>query len=163
MDKPIPVCMSRFLHVYTLLVQVSYRIQGVTEADITYQISEILNRMWDLQQWWASVSFGVLAAAYFVGKKINGALLSILLLLYTIYSVYMWDLLSLNVKVLSAYVSDLQAISDSGVELSIGTQAHLIQPRLGRFLAPVALIGTYVSVMCYSLYVFFLRETRPDA
>lgn len=133
------------------------------EADITYQISEILNRLWDLQQWWASVSFGVLVVAYLVGKKMGGILVCILLLLYTIYSVYMWDLLGMNVKVFLAYTSDLQKLSDSGVELSAGAKAYLLPARLGAFLAPTALLGTYISVVCYTLYVFLRREDRDAA
>jgi hypothetical protein len=135
----------------------------MTEADITYQISEILNRMWDLQQWWASVSFGVLAVAYLVGRQMGGVLLCILLALYSAYSLYMWDLLALNANNFSAYTRDLQALSDSGVELSFGAKAYLLPPKLGNFLAPVALIGTYISVVCYTLYVFFRGEVRGAA
>jgi hypothetical protein len=129
----------------------------MTEADITYQISEILNRSWDLQQWWASVSFGVLAVAYLVGKKLNGMLLSLLLLLYTSYSLYMWDLLVVNRTVYLAYVSDLQKLSDAGVELSNGANAHMLPPGVGTYAAPVALIGTFVSVVFYALYVHFRK------
>lgn len=135
----------------------------MNEADITYQISEILNRMWDLQQWWASVSFGVLVVAYLVGRKLNGILLCILLLLYTVYSVYMWDLLGVNVNVFLAYVEDLQTLSDSGVELSSGAKAYLLPTEIGAFLAPVALLGTFASVVFYTLYVFFKREDREAA
>jgi hypothetical protein len=133
------------------------------EADITYQISDILNRLWDLQQWWASVSFGVLVVAYLVGKQMNGVLVCILLLLYIIYSVYMWDLLGVNAKILFAYIGDLQKLSDSGVELSAGATAYLLPARLGVFFAPVALLGTFISVVCYTLYVFFRREDREAA
>ena len=135
----------------------------MTEADITYQISEILNRLWDLQQWWASVSFGVLVVAYLVGKKMNGILMSILLLLYAVYSVYMWDLLGVNVNVFWAYVGDLQKLSDSGVELSAGSKAYLIPVGIGGYLAPAALLGTFVSVVFYTLYVFFRREVHEAA
>ena len=135
----------------------------MTEADITYQISEILNRLWDLQQWWASVSFGVLVVAYLVGKKMNGILMSILLLLYAVYSIYMWDLLGVNVNTFSAYVLDLQKLSDSGVELSAGSKAYLIPVGIGRYLAPIALLGTFVSVVFYTLYVFFRREGHEAA
>lgn len=135
----------------------------MTEVDITYQISEILNRLWDLQQWWASVSFGVLAVAYLVGKQMNGILVSILLLLYTAYSVYMWDLMGVNANVFFAYVGDLQKLSDSGVELSAGANAYLLPPKLAVILAPAALIGTFISVVCYTLYVFFRREDREAA
>ena len=135
----------------------------MTEADLTYQISEILNRLWDLQQWWASVSFGVLVVAYLVGKQMSGILVCILLLLYTAYSVYMWDLMGVNVNVFYAYVGDLQKLSDSGVKLSAGTIEYLLPPKLGAILAPIALIGTFISVVGYTLYVFFRRENREAA
>ena len=133
------------------------------EVDITYQISEILNRLWDLQQCWASVSFGVLVVAYLVGKQMNGILVCILLLLYAVYSVYMWDLLAVHAKVFLAYIGDLQKLSDLGVELSAGANAYLLPPALGVFLAPAALQGTFFSVVCYTLYVFFRREDREAA
>ena len=93
----------------------------------------------------------------------NGILVCILLLLYTVYSVYMWDLLGVNAKVFFAYTSDLQKLSDSGVELSAGANAYLIPPGLGIFLAPAALLGTFLSVVCYTLYVFFRGENREAA
>lgn len=127
----------------------------MTEADITYQISEILNRLWDLQQWWASVSFGVLIVAYLAGEKLSGILVSILLLLYTVYSVYMWELLGVNSNAFLAYLSDLQYLSDSGVKLSAGAKAYLLPLRISSFLAPAALLGTFFSVFIYTLYVFF--------
>ena len=89
----------------------------MTEVDITYQTSEILKRLWDLQQWWASVSFGVLVVTYLLGKLMNGILVCSLLLLYAVYSVYMWDLLGVKAKVFLAYIGDLQKLSDSWVEL----------------------------------------------
>lgn len=126
----------------------------MSEADIIYQISEVLNRMWDLQQWWASVSFGVLVAAYLVGKHLNGFLISILLLLYSVYSLYMWELLGTNADVYVAFVDDLQGISESGVTLSSGASTYLSPPTMSYFLVPIVLIGTYMSVISYTIYVF---------
>ena len=134
----------------------------MSEVDITYQMSEIFNRTWDLQQWWASVSFGVLVVAYLVGKQLNAFLLFTLLLLYSVYSIYMWDLLSVNFRTYAAYAEDLRKLSDSGVVLSSGAQAYIVQPKLGQYLAPVALVGTYVSVLFYTLYVYIRRKVRED-
>ena len=93
----------------------------------------------------------------------NDILMSILLLLYAVYSVYMWDLLGVNVNVFWAYVGDLQKLSDSGVELSAGSKAYLIPVGIGGYLAPAALLGTFVSVVFYTLYVFFRREGHEAA
>ena len=75
----------------------------------------------------------------------------------------MWDLLGVNARVFFAYTGDLQKLSDSGVELSAGAKAYLLPAGLGVFLAPAALLGTFVSVVLYTLYVFFRREDREAA
>ena len=75
----------------------------------------------------------------------------------------MWDLLGVNARVFFAYTGDLQKLSDSGVELSAGANAYFLPPRLGVFLAPAALLGTFISVVCYTLYVFLRGEGREAA
>lgn len=135
----------------------------MSEADITYQISEILNRMWDLQQWWASISFGVLVAAYLVGKHLNGFLITILLLLYSAYSLYMWDLIGANADVYLAFVEDLEGMFESGVALSSGAKTYLSPPTMSYFLVPIVLIGTYISVITYTVYVFYQTRSNDDA
>ena len=131
--------------------------EKMNEADITNQISEVLNRIWLMQQWWASVSFGVLIVAHVAGRKLGGLLIFVILFLYTVYSIYMWDLLGINAGIANGFVSDLENMSSSGATLTGGGSAYIttMNQRLSYFLVPLALFGTYFSATGYLIYSYF--------
>lgn len=135
----------------------------MTESEIVYQISEILNRLWVIQQWWASVSFGVLIVAHLASKQLNGVLVSALLFLYSVYSFYMWDLLGINAGILNGFVNDLQQMSESGHTLTSGGNAYILERRLSYFLVPLTLFGTYFCTAGYLVYGYFKGKSSRNA
>ena len=137
----------------------------MNEAEITYQISEVLNRMWVMQQWWASVSFGVLIAAHVAGQKLNGFLISIILFLYSVYSIYMWDLLGINADIVNGFVSELEKMSASGKTITDGGAAYIktMNLRPSYILVPLALFGTYFSATGYLIYGYIKGRAQRNA
>jgi hypothetical protein len=118
----------------------------MTEAELIFQIAELIDRLWNLQQWWASISFGVLIVAHIGSNQLNIFLVAVILFLYTIYSVFMLDLLGHNFDIYIAFVADLQRMSDSGIELTSGAVANIVQPELGYSVAPAVFLGTKQNV-----------------
>lgn len=134
----------------------------MNEADLIYQLSIVLDRIWSMQQWWASVSIGVLVMAHLASSRLNLFLIILSLALYSLYTFFMYSMLLENVGLLSALARDLQALIDSGVANShvAKEQADIMNDGSGLFVATYA--GTYVSVMAYLLYSYMRARRDGD-
>ena len=133
----------------------------MSEAEIVYQLSEAYNRMWGMLQWWTSISFGVFITAHLAVKKLNGFLVTILLLLYSAFSFHQLELLLIIADVAIGFTNDLQAISNSGITLAKGSSAYLEQGN-SKFLLIITLAGTYLGAISYLIYGYIKskRESR---
>ena len=132
----------------------------MTEAELNFQVSEVFNRLWVIQQWWASVSFGVLIFAHVTGKKISIYIVSGVILLYTAYSAYMLGMLFSNSDVYQGYLHDLELLAQSGVNLTTGTNKLLNQSGNVRYLAPIVFYGTYLATVGYLIYQYILGRGK---
>ncbi len=127
----------------------------MSEAEISYQISEYLNRLWTLQQWWASISIGVLVMAHLASKRLNLFFVLISLGLYTSYTLYMLQMSRANIQTVWALAADLEALIQSDVVNS--NNAHnMVSIRYSNpFLYFLTFGGTYLSVCAYLIYCYF--------
>ena len=126
----------------------------MSEAEITFQISEILNRLWVMQQWWASVSIGVLVMAHLASSRLNLLLIIISLSLYTSYTLYMHQMSAENVKDMQALAGDMQALIDSGVAQSNTALRQVQTVNADVRLYRVTFLGTYLCVVIYLIYSY---------
>ena len=130
----------------------------MTEAEIVFQYSEYVNRVWSLLQWWGSVSLGLIALAHLASDRLNSILLFAILSLYTSYSILLMVMLSVNVTAMGLLIEDLTRLANEGV--AIGNYAsNLIEAdTLGPILGLIVALGTYFSSMLYP--IFALRQQR---
>ena len=136
----------------------------MSEAEITYQLSEIFNRVWSMQQWWASISFGLIVLAHVASERLNALLVVIVVTLYSAFTFFVFHMLGRNWESVTGYIADLQQISDSGQKLGDGTLA-LMQPQneVANVLIIVALYGTYAGCNAYPLYRYFSSRRGSNA
>jgi len=136
----------------------------MSEAEIAYQLSEIFNRVWSMQQWWASISFGLIVLAHVASEKLNALLMIIVIILYSAFTFFVFHMLGRNWESVTGYITDLQLLEDSGQKLGEGTLA-LMQPQseVANVLIIVALYGTYVGCNAYLLYKYFSRRRSANA
>ena len=120
----------------------------------SFQISEILNRLWIMQQWWASVSIGVLVMAHLASSRLNLLLIIISLALYTSYTLYMHQMSAENVKDMQALAGDMQALIDSGVAQSNTALRQVQTVNADVRLYRVTFLGTYLCVVIYLIYSY---------
>ncbi|MDX1736414.1 MAG: hypothetical protein R3228_18700 [Halioglobus sp.] len=134
----------------------------MTEAELIYQASEYLNRIWSMQQWWASISIGVLIMAHIASARLNLLLIIICLGLYTSYTLYMLQMSGENYDTIFALATDLQTLIESG---EAKTHAAIEMADI-RSTSPVMYYitfgGTYLSVVAYVLYAFW-RSRAAEA
>ncbi len=126
----------------------------MTEAEIAYQVSEYLNRVWSMQQWWASISIGVLVMAHLASAKLNLLLVCISLALYTSYTLYMQQMSLENVETLFALLRDLEVLVDSGKVSSNNAEELLKILATNPMLFYLTFGGTYVCVVSYVIYSY---------
>lgn len=136
----------------------------MSEAEIVYQMSETFNRVWSMQQWWASISFGMIVLAHVASEKLNAFLVAIVITLYGAFTFFVFQMLGRNWQSVTGYIKDLQRISDSGQKLGDGTLAFM-QPQneLVNLLIIVALYGTYIGCNAYLLYRYFAGRRSVKA
>ena len=126
----------------------------MTEAEITYQLSELFNRWWVINQWWVSISFGLLVVAYFAADRLNYVLITIILVLYSAFSLWMWALVTFNETIMAGFDADLAALQSAGSLSSQGAEMFIAQDVLARFSfwGLLARYGTFASVILYVTY-----------
>ena len=126
----------------------------MTEAEIAFQVSEYLDRVWSMQQWWASVSIGVLVMAHLASDKFNLFLVCISLGLYTTYTLYMQQMSHENVETLFALLRDLEVLVDSGKVSSNNAEELLDILVINPMLFILTFGGTYICVVSYVIYSY---------
>ena len=129
----------------------------MTEADIVFQYSEVVNRLWSLIQWWGGVSFGLIALAHLASEKLNGVLFLLVLSLYTAYSVLILSMLYLNGAMIGDFVGELNQLAATGETLGIyatrlseGSVLSIPMVILGL----VVVGGTYIACIFYPIYIY---------
>ena len=126
----------------------------MTEAEIAFQVSEYLDRVWSMQQWWASVSIGVLVMAHLAAEKLNLFLVCISLALYTTYTLYMQQMSRENVETVFALLRDLEVLVDSGKVSSNNAEELLEILTINPVLFILTFGGTYICVVSYVIYSY---------
>jgi hypothetical protein len=135
----------------------------MTEAEIAYLISEYLDRVWSMQQWWASVSIGVLVMAHLASDKLNLFLVGISLALYTTYTLYMQQMSRENVETVFALLRDLEVLVDSGEVSSNNAEELLEILTINPLLFILTFGGTYVCVTSYVIYSYIKIRGHRNA
>lgn len=133
---------------------------SMKEAEISYQISECLNRIWAIQQWWASVSIGVLIMAQLAMWRLNLFFILISLGLYTSYTLYILQMLRGNLHTVNALADDLEALVKIGVVNSNNASEMISVMDSNPFLFYLTFGGTYLSICSYLIYNY--RKARSD-
>jgi len=134
----------------------------MSEADILEQLFNIFDRYWTIVQWWASVSFGVIMIAYFAASKLRAFLLITILVLYAVYSAWVYFLLVYNVDIATGFFQDLESLRRAGELESHAARVVLDNPFVGygTVLGMVALPATFLACIGYLLYAFMHARRR---
>jgi hypothetical protein len=127
----------------------------VNEADILEQLFNLYDRYWVIVQWWASVSFGIVMIAHFASEKIGAFLLLAILVLYTMYSLWLYFLLDYNLAISFGLIDDLSSLAEVG-ELTEGGRETLENPsgKYGVWLGFLSLPVTFTACAGYLVYSY---------
>ncbi|MEP1471753.1 MAG: hypothetical protein ABJK25_12330 [Halieaceae bacterium] len=133
----------------------------MSEPEILELVFTIFDRYWNVVQWWASVSFGLLLVAHFAAERLRLHWVVGVVVLYAVYSLWVYLLLDYNMEVAFAYIRDLSAIIGTD-PASEGTQMLLTHPLAlyGIKLGWIALTATYLACNGYLIYTYVMVSRR---
>ena len=121
-----------------------------------------IGQMWSLIQWWASVSFGLVALGHFAGKKLNFVFVVLLVVLYTSFTAFTWGIIVTVVLETRGYRDELTLLRDDG-ELGPAGIAFLDSyggNLVGNIGGSIAVLGAYLGAIFYLVYAY--RKSRPQ-
>ena len=136
----------------------------MTEADALYQYSYALERSAGLLQWWVSISLALLAFAHVSAKKLNLAIVLVLLGLYVVFSAY-WALALLSLFSELAGIADtLREIASTEGLSPAGARRLLLNDNSGlnAVLLRISLIGTFLTTIAYVLFCYWRQRAKRD-
>ncbi len=125
----------------------------MTEVELLELISTRGERIWSLVEWWSSVSFAVMAAAYLGSGKLNRTIISLITIMYTV--VFLATIQALGNQfdfVATAY----EQLADIAASESLGIVSNAALERQGsRYpIEPVLLFGGYFFTIGFMIYCY---------
>jgi hypothetical protein len=124
----------------------------VTEAELLVEFGSIVDRIWNILQWWASITFAVLLASHVGASSLNKPIVAIMLLLYTLFSLYAGEIVLTNTEMQNAIRAALELQRDS---LSTLGQSVLIYDETAlKIIGSATILTTYISTILYVLYCY---------
>jgi hypothetical protein len=124
----------------------------MTESELMYLMSETANRNWQIWQYWTGVSFGYLVLGYVAAKHLNWMLIFFASALYTLFSIFMWQVLGHNAEIVFGTADELRKLQGSGTELTAPTVRWLAGHSEDGLIPVAVLLVTYFSALIYLPY-----------
>lgn len=115
---------------------------------------------WAQLQWWASVSFGLLALASFGRKHLSFAVTAGLTALYVLFSVFcVINVLAVTIPIIGAVseLNSLETVSDVGESILRSTRIR----QLNALVAQVCFVATFLGTLAYLWHSY--RNNKPAA
>jgi len=138
----------------------------VTETELVFQYSEILDRIWNVTQFWSSVSFGLIVLAYLAAHRLNRLLLISVTTVYTVYTYWIGTVLARNTGWQSSIGRDLENLASNGEVLSIYAtdivELTITPPFSLAILSPLMLLGVYIVSIGYLFYAYRHRNAAKS-
>ncbi len=132
----------------------------MTEYEIIYLISQHTDRVWNIMQFWSSISFGLIIVAYIAAAKLNWPIIVIITCIYIVFSLFILNMLKINGGMSDSYIMDLQHIIDTGKILSNGAQSLIdVNSQDNKLVLIIsAFAGTFFSAIFFLWYSYFSKR-----
>jgi hypothetical protein len=130
----------------------------MTEADIINQYNLITDRVYVILQWWASISFALVALSHFAAKKLSLALTLTVGALYVLLTCYVLGAFYRNATFLLSLQDDLSEIHATGAGSNIADAiVRPLNPLVGMSIG-LSIVGLFFGSLGY--LTFSYRKAR---
>ena len=126
----------------------------MTEYEIIYLFSEYLNRTWEVMQFWASVSFGLIALSHLGARYLNALATVIVSAFYIAFTLFVMNILRINGIVGNGFLTELSSLK------TLGPGAQKIIATAPTSLEMTAIITTFFGLFLGSLVFLWLSFWR---
>lgn len=132
----------------------------MTEYEISFLISEYVNRQWGVMQFWASVSFGLMAVSHISAKHLNMMMVVVISILYVMFSLFVLNILKMSGAVVGGYIADLQALATTESLRTLGADMVIkTRPNSGQMMVIMfTYFGTFSTSLLFLWGAFFLAK-----
>ncbi|UTF58656.1 hypothetical protein [Gilvimarinus sp. DA14] len=124
----------------------------MTEFEISYLTSESLDRMWDIMQFWVSITFGLIAMSHIARRHLNIILVGAVSLLYLLFSLFVFRVIYFNLKVMQGHLIDLRELGEQNLS---SAQRYFIEYFPSEFEIGVGVLFAFVGLLvCVLLFLW---------
>jgi hypothetical protein len=126
----------------------------MNEAEMILAWGEISGHLWTIVQFWASISFGVIAVAHFASEKMNDFLVLLVIFLYTLFSIYCGGFYISDIQLLLALYQEAEfLLAERGEEAVFLTAFANYSPWwTGVLFGLIGLPSIYLGSIAYLIY-----------
>ena len=125
----------------------------MNEAEIIVAWGEVSAHLWTILQFWASISFGIIALAHFAPERLNNFLVAFVIFLYTVFSFMCGGLYLSDFELLAALYEEADILlSERGEGAIFLSKFAQYQNMSG---VPILLFGfpsIYLGCIAYLIY-----------
>jgi hypothetical protein len=136
----------------------------MNEIDLINQWTETQEPLWEIFQFWGSISFGLIAIAYLASSKLNKTLLISIISLYTVFSAWLGYSVSIIGSLRRAIALDLQqVVSENGSTSNVSEliiQTMLDPPIIYMLYPALVYMGTFFGCIAYLVYAYKHKENN---
>lgn len=132
----------------------------MNEAEVVTQYWVVNELIWSLLQWWVSISFAVMVAAYLSSKQLTRILISLIIAMYSFYSVIMQQAVVGQLQIMRVLRDELNML---GQVSPLGLTAQTVVDSAG---GTIGLLLVFFTITAFTvtngfvLYCYFkLRKT----
>ena len=129
----------------------------MSEYESAFMLSEHVNRIWSVIQYWTGVSFGLIAVSHLAGKHLGYGMTSILSILYFGFSFFVFSILGVNETISNGYIADLVALAEQR-PLTTGVQ-YVLDTRPG-IAETIAIRGAFVGTFFGALFFLWFSSIK---
>lgn len=136
----------------------------MTEYEIIILISEHSDRQWEIMQFWANITFGLVIVSHIASEKLNLFMVIFMSFLYVAFSLFTLSMLKLNSGASAGYIIDLQNLGKAGIQISQGTQSLINMNILGNnlFLIIITFVGAFIGAIIFFWYSYFTAKMQQN-
>ena len=132
----------------------------MTEYEIWELYNNSMGGLWDLVQFWSSVSFGYLALGVIAVNRLNILSVLVLSVLYIAFSMQIFEALGVVHGEALAHVESMKLLSET-IGLQTPSAIQMITVDIsGSYTGPIAIFGTFIVAILSLPYQYWksLRE-----
>lgn len=129
----------------------------MNEYNLLFAWSETTGHLWSIIQFWVSISFGLIVVAHIAAHKLNIVLVSTMILLYSLVSLFIGSLIVADGNILQAVYRDAASLIETKEQASATISAlanYQNNGQFGGYFIVIALPLTFLSTIAYLVYSF---------